>query len=42
MLRLAAGVLALVLVTVVLLLVFGGDDPELSPQDAATPTATPR
>ncbi len=38
--RLAAGLVALVIVAVVAVLIFGGDDPELSPQDQATPTTT--
>jgi hypothetical protein len=40
--KLGAGIIAVVVVAVVaMLLVFGGDDPELSPQDQATATATP-
>src|SRR4051812_25550785 len=38
--RLVAGLAALVIVAVVAVLIFGGDDPELSPQDQATPTPT--
>jgi hypothetical protein len=40
MLRVAAAVAGVVIVAVVAVLVFGGDEPELSPQDKPTPTAT--
>ena len=38
--KLVIGLTALVIVVVAVVLVFGGDDPELSPQDQSTPTAT--
>jgi len=37
--RLVIGLTALVVAVVAVVLVFGGDDPELSPQDQSTPTA---
>jgi hypothetical protein len=39
-LRVAAGVAGVVIVAVVAVFAFGGDEPELSPQDQSTPTAT--
>jgi hypothetical protein len=39
-LRVAAAVIGVAIVAVVAVLVFGGDDPELSPRDQAAPTAT--
>jgi hypothetical protein len=39
-LKVAAAVVGAVLVAVAAVLIFGGDDPELSPQDQSTPTAT--
>jgi hypothetical protein len=38
--RVAAAVVGVAIVAVVAVLIFGGDEPELSPQDQATPTAT--
>jgi hypothetical protein len=40
MMRIAAAVVGVVIVAVVAVIVFGGDEPELSPQDKPTPTAT--
>jgi hypothetical protein len=38
--RIVATIVAIAIVTVAAMLLSGGDDPELSPQDQATPTAT--
>ena len=40
MLKVATVLVGVVIAVVAILLVFGGDDPELSSQDQATPTAT--
>jgi hypothetical protein len=40
MLRVAAALVGVVIVAAVAVLAFGGDEPELSPQDQSTPTAT--
>jgi hypothetical protein len=40
MLRVAAALVGVVIVAAVAVFAFGGDEPELSPQDQSTPTAT--
>jgi hypothetical protein len=40
MLKIAAGVVGVAIVALIAVFVFGGDEPELSPQDQVTPTAT--